>query len=54
MSFYVYILKSDSSGKSYIGHTQNLNNRVTEHNINKNKAEKKLIIQDLPPNEELH
>ncbi len=38
MPFYIYILKSDSSDKSYIGHSKDLDNRVAEHNNNKNKA----------------
>jgi len=40
MSFYVYVLKSDSTGRSYIGHTQNLQVRLIEHNSGKNKATK--------------
>ncbi len=35
MSFYVYVLKSDSTGKSYIGYSKDLNNRVEEHNNGK-------------------
>ncbi len=38
MPFYVYILESESTGKSYIGHSKDLSNRVAEHNNNKNKA----------------
>lgn len=30
--YYTYILKSTSTGKIYIGHTDNLKNRLKEHN----------------------
>ncbi|MBS1515124.1 MAG: GIY-YIG nuclease family protein [Bacteroidetes bacterium] len=30
--FYAYILKSTSTGKMYIGHTDNLETRLKEHN----------------------
>ena len=29
--YYVYILRSQSDGKLYIGYTMNLNNRLQEH-----------------------
>ncbi len=32
MSFWVYILKSESTGKIYIGHTSDLQRRFREHN----------------------
>ena len=32
MSYWVYILKSDSTGKIYIGQTTDLDNRVKRHN----------------------
>ncbi len=35
MPFYVYILKSKKSGKSYIGHTSDLVKRLVEHNNGK-------------------
>ena len=35
MPYYVYILKSDSTGKSYIGHSKDIVNRVSEHNDGK-------------------
>jgi putative endonuclease len=38
LGFYVYVLKSASTGRSYIGHSKDLNNRVTEHNSGKSKA----------------
>lgn len=30
--FHVYILRSDSTGKTYIGQTGNLERRISEHN----------------------
>lgn len=38
--YYVYILKSLKDGKLYTGVTQNLNRRLIEHNIGKNRATK--------------
>ncbi len=38
MGFSVYILKSDSSGRSYVGHSKNLETRLEEHNCGKSKA----------------
>jgi putative endonuclease len=35
MSYFVYVLKSESTGTSYIGHTSNLEKRLTEHNNGK-------------------
>ncbi len=37
MAFYVYMLKSVSPGKikSYVGYTNNVNNRLLKHNSNK-------------------
>ena len=35
MPYFVYVLKSESSGKSYVGHTSNLNKRLVEHNNGK-------------------
>jgi len=32
MNFYVYVIKSENSGKIYIGQTSNLENRITRHN----------------------
>ncbi|MEO0101307.1 MAG: GIY-YIG nuclease family protein [candidate division WOR-3 bacterium] len=32
MSFYVYVLKSQSTGKIYIGYTSNLTKRLKQHN----------------------
>ncbi len=31
--FFVYVLQSISSGKIYIGHTNNLERRLIEHNL---------------------
>lgn len=38
MQYYVYILKSNSTGRSYIGHSKDLANRVEEHNNGKSKS----------------
>ncbi len=35
MPYFVYVLKSDLTGLSYVGHTGNLEKRLTEHNSNK-------------------
>ncbi len=37
MPYYVYILKSKSKGTSYIGSTQDLENRLSEHNSGESK-----------------
>jgi putative endonuclease len=37
VEFSVYVLKNDS-GRSYIGHSKDVSNRVAEHNIGKSKA----------------
>ena len=31
--FYTYILQSDKSGRFYIGHTSNLQERLNRHNV---------------------
>ena len=35
MPFQTYILRSKSSGRFYVGSTQNLNKRILEHNNNR-------------------
>ncbi|MBI3775717.1 MAG: GIY-YIG nuclease family protein [Gammaproteobacteria bacterium] len=35
MAFHTYVLKSQSSGRFYIGHTANLTKRIFEHNNNR-------------------
>ena len=35
MSYYVYVLKSESTGSSYVGHTSNMERRLIEHNNGK-------------------
>jgi len=37
MSFYVYILRSQTTGKIYVGHTMNLDYRMQQHNDPQNK-----------------
>ena len=54
MPYFVYVLKSESSGKSYVGHTSNLSKRLVEHNNGKslstrNKGPWKLIYQEEYP-----
>jgi putative endonuclease len=51
MPFFVYVLKSLSSGKSYVGSTNNLQDRLLRHNNNESKATKgkgpwKLVYQE--------
>ena len=38
--FYVYVLKSNKDDKLYIGYTNNLRRRVSEHNNGKNFSTK--------------
>lgn len=40
--FYTYILKSQISGRYYIGYTANLTERLKLHNTNRSKATKNL------------
>jgi len=36
MSYFIYVLKSEMTGSSYVGHTSNLEKRLIEHTNNKN------------------
>jgi putative endonuclease len=36
--YYLYILKSEKSGKYYIGHTNDLDRRIKEHNSGQTKS----------------
>lgn len=38
--FVVYILKSESTGKFYIGYTSNINERLKRHNQGRNRSTK--------------
>lgn len=38
--FYVYVLKSSKDNKLYVGHTNDLRRRVTEHNSGKTTSTK--------------
>ena len=38
--FFLYILKSNSTGKHYIGQTNDLEKRIVRHNSNQNKSTK--------------
>ncbi|NWG03185.1 MAG: GIY-YIG nuclease family protein [Syntrophaceae bacterium] len=35
MPYFLYILRSEPTGSSYVGHTSNLNKRLIEHNRGK-------------------
>jgi len=35
MSYFVYVLRSESTDSSYVGHTSNLEKRLVEHNAGK-------------------
>jgi putative endonuclease len=54
MSFDVYILRSTSSGKFYVGHTADLDKRLTEHSHNqvsstKNRGPWQLVYTEQSP-----
>lgn len=38
--YYTYILKSERTDKFYIGHTENIDRRLHEHNSNQSKSTK--------------
>ncbi|MCK4642876.1 GIY-YIG nuclease family protein [bacterium] len=40
MKFYIYIIQSSSTGRFYIGSTNNLDDRLNRHNNNRSKATK--------------
>ncbi len=40
MSYFVYIIRSQKSGKHYIGQTIDLENRLREHNSGKSRSTK--------------
>ncbi len=41
MPYFVYVLKSESDGSSYVGHTSNLDKRLFEHNNGKSLSTRK-------------
>ena len=45
--FYVYVLKSQSDGTTYIGSTEFLERRIVEHNQGKTKSLKHKLPVDL-------
>ncbi len=52
--FYLYVLRSDSSGRFYIGSTSHLERRLAEHNANparatKNRGPWRLVYQEAHP-----
>ena len=38
MAFHTYVLRSESTGKFYVGHTENLTKRIVEHNSNRTRS----------------
>jgi len=38
--YYIYIIKSESNGKYYVGYTSNLSQRIKSHNSGKNTSTK--------------
>jgi putative endonuclease len=52
MKYYVYILKSKSAKKTYIGYTNNLTRRLTEHNSGKSRFTSKFIPWEMIYTEE--
>jgi len=40
MPYFMYVLKSESTGSSYVGHTSSLEKRVIEHNKGKSLSTK--------------
>ncbi len=51
MAFHVYVMRSRSTGRFYIGHTENLTKRIFEHNNNrttsiKNRGPWELVHQE--------
>ena len=36
MPYFIYVLKSEATDSSYVGHTSNLEKRLVEHNNGKN------------------
>ena len=51
--FSVYILKSEISGRYYVGYTSNLNQRLRNHNSGKNSSTKYGIPWKIVYSEEL-
>ena len=51
MPYFMYVLKSEDMGRSYIGHTSNLEKRLSEHNSGKsistrNKGPWRLVYKE--------
>jgi putative endonuclease len=53
MSFHTYVRKSKSTGRFYIGHTENLTKRIFEHNNNRTASIKNRGPWELFYSEEL-
>ena len=45
--YYIYVLRSQKDGKFYIGYTENIDRRISEHNAGKVKSTKYRIPFEL-------
>jgi putative endonuclease len=52
--YFVYVLKSMSAKKSYVGHTDNLDRRLEEHNSGKSNFTSRFLPWELIYKEEFH
>ncbi len=52
MKYYIYILKSKSTNKTYVGYTNNLERRLTEHNSGKSNFTSKFLPWEIIYKEE--
>ena len=50
--YFVYVLKSISARKSYVGHTDNLERRLSEHNAGKSTFTKRFLPWEILHTEE--
>jgi len=53
MAFYTYILRSQTTGRFYVGHTESLSKRIAEHNNRtvsiRNRGPWELVYRDRFP-----
>ena len=47
MLWYTYVIKSSTSGRHYIGSTNNFERRLEEHNLGKNKSTRSGVPWDV-------
>jgi putative endonuclease len=38
MAYHFYVLRSETTGRFYVGHTENLTRRIFEHNNNRTRS----------------